>query len=668
VLKAKPEGRSVLLIYRPMWFMRSIGQRFLGILDRLQRAFHRSPPAFRRGAAMLVDALIVIESFAVALLFRFNGQVPVDFWRLFWPFAAFSAIAFVLLLNGNGVYQSILRYTGIYQGVRVLSATAMAAGGLFIAVFAIGPGGFGIMKEVNPVPLSVPLIGSLLAYVQLVAVRLYPRVFYEMSLREVERRTRTAIVGTGEPGVALAGHIWRTAAGEAQVVGFISDSRAEVGRHIEGATVLGVVDDLQGIISQHGIDQVIIAKPQAGREEMDWIWRTSIRASAEVKVMPDLGEFLAEGAIRLRELQIEDLLGREPVDIDLEALSDSINGKRVLVTGAGGSIGKELSRQISRLGPAKLVLLDRDESGLYYLNTELRREDFFDAEVFVGDVTHAERVSFAFETFGPQLVFHAAAYKHVPMMELQATEAVVNNVLGTLNVARAAGAYGTSKFINVSTDKAVNPVNVMGATKRLAEMVVKNLSAEYPETIYASVRFGNVLGSRGSVVPTFRQQIEAGGPVTVTHPDMIRYFMTIPEAVSLILQAGAMADAYGTYVLEMGRPVAITDLARKMIEIMGAPNVKIRFVGLRPGEKLKEELFEEGEEREATSHPMVFKLSSENMTPPGDPNFAELIDAMVFHARGQETGTSLEYLRRAVPNYSASDLPEKTESSLDRPL
>jgi FlaA1/EpsC-like NDP-sugar epimerase len=189
-------------------------------------------------------------------------------------------------------------------------------------------------------------------------------------------------------------------------------------------------------------------------------------------------------------------------------------------------------------------------------------------------------------------------------------------------------------------------------------MVVKNLSAEYPETVYASVRFGNVLGSRGSVVPTFRQQIEAGGPVTVTHPDMIRYFMTIPEAVSLILQAGAMAEGYGTYVLEMGRPVAITDLARKMIEIMGAPNVKIKFVGLRPGEKLKEELSEEGEERESTPHPMVFKLSSENMTPPGDPNFAELIDAMVFHARGQEAGRSLEFLRKAVPNYSAGDLPE----------
>src|SRR5918999_6263006 len=645
-----------------MWLMKRIGERLLGPVDRLQRAFHRSPPAFRRGAAMLVDALIVIESFAVALLFRFAGKVPGDFWLMFWPFALFSALAFVLLLNGNGVYQSILRYTGIYQGVRVMSATAMAAGGLFIAVFAIGPWGFGIMKEVNAVRLSVPLIGSVLAYVQLVAVRLYPRVFYELSLREVGRRTRTVIVGTEEAGVALAGHIWRSAAMETQVVGFISDSPGEVGRHIEGVPVLGVVENLEELITKHGIDQVIIAKPQASREEMDRIWSTCTNAGTEVKVMPDLGEVLTQGAIRLRELQIEDLLGREPVDIDHDVLSGYINGKRVLITGASGSIGKELSRQISRLGPAKLILLDRDESGLYYLNQELRREDFYDAEVFVGDVTIPERVSFVFERFRPQLVFHAAAYKHVPMMELQATEAIVNNVFGTLNVARVAGAYGATKFINVSTDKAVKPVNVMGATKRLAEMLVKDIAYSYPETVYASVRFGNVLGSRGSVVPTFRQQIEAGGPVTVTHPEMIRYFMTIPEAVSLILQAGALAEGYGTYVLEMGRPIRITDLAQKMIEIMGAPNVQIKFIGLRPGEKLKEELFEEGEQRKPTDHPMVFHLVSENMSPPDDSNLSELVDSIVFHAHSQEAGKSLELLHQAVPNYSAADLPETRES------
>jgi FlaA1/EpsC-like NDP-sugar epimerase len=645
-----------------MWFFQRMGERLVRPASWTQRVFRQSPPAFRRGAAMLVDAAIVVESFAVALLFRFNGDVDPAFWSTFWLFSIFAAMAFVLLLNESGVYQSILRYTGIYQGVRVASATSIAAGGLFIADFSAG-----VILGLRPVPLSVILAGAVLAYLQLVAVRLYPRVFYELSLREVGRQTRAAIVGAEEAGVWLAGHIRRSAAMETQAVGFISESPDDVGRTIEGTPVLGVVEDLEEIISHHGLDQVIVAKPQAGREEMDRIWRTCMAAGAEVKVMPELGEMLTQGAIRLRELQIEDLLGREPVDIDLDALSGYINGKRILVTGASGSIGKELSRQISRLGPAKLILLDRDESGLYYLSQELRREDFYDAEVFVGDVTIPERVGFVFERFHPQLVFHAAAYKHVPMMELQATEAIVNNVFGTLNVARAAGAYGANKFINVSTDKAVNPVNVMGATKRLAEMLVKETAGEYPDTVYASVRFGNVLGSRGSVVPTFRQQIEAGGPVTVTHPEMIRYFMTIPEAVSLILQAGAMAEDYGTYVLEMGRPVRITDLARKMIEIMGTPNIQIKLIGLRPGEKLKEELFEEGEHRMPTEHPMVFHLISENMSPPEGSDLPELVDAMVFSARGQEAGKSLELLRRAVPNYSAADLPETSESGFNYP-
>ncbi len=618
---------------------------------------------------MMVDAAIVIESFVVALLFRFDGNIELPFRFSFWPFVLASAVLFVLLLRANGVYQSILRYTGIYQGVRIASATSIATGILFLADFAIGPDGVGFMNF-NPVPLSVVLMGAVLAYLQLVAVRLYPRVFYELSLREIGRRKRTAIVGTGEQGVALAGHIWRTAAMEMQIVGFVAEDSEDVGKHIEGVSVVGTVDDIEKAISENGVDQVIIATPQASREQIDRIWRTCVRAKAEVKVMPDLGELLTEGTIRLRDIQIEDLLGREPVDIDLDALSEYVNGKRVLVTGAGGSIGRELSRQISRLGPSRLVLLDRDESGLYYLNQELRREEFHDAEIMVGDVTVSERLSFIFERFRPQLVFHAAAYKHVPMMELQATEAIFNNVFGTLNVARSAGAYGAEKFINVSTDKAVHPANVMGATKRLAEMISRDLSSEYPETVFASVRFGNVLGSRGSVIPTFRQQIEAGGPVTVTHPDMIRYFMTIPEAVSLILQAGSMAEretGYATYMLEMGRPVRIMELAQNMIEIMGATDVQIKFVGLRPGEKLSEQLSEDGEKQLETSHAMVYRLT----TPKEEEKlsseaFMSLVDGMVHESKSQESEKAMKLLKNALPTYSeaALEVPENERRSL----
>ncbi|MBA4115460.1 MAG: polysaccharide biosynthesis protein, partial [Rubrobacter sp.] len=300
-------------------------------------------------------------------------------------------------------------------------------------------------------------------------------------------------------GVSLARQLWRTPDAELTPVGFVDQSGGRLsGGQIEGISVLGGVEDIERLVVEEGVDQILIALPEASSDEIDRIWRECIKTPAEVKVVPKLTEFLGGGALRLRELQIQDLLGRQPVDIDLGALTEFVSGKRVLVTGAGGSIGSELSRQISRLGPAHLVLLDRDESALHYLDEELSREDFTDAELIVCDVTNRERVHALFARLQPHLVFHAAAYKHVPLMETHASEAVSNNVGGTLSVARAAGQFRTEKFINVSTDKAVHPVNVMGATKRLSEMLVRSAAEEYPETLYASVRFGNVLGSRGA--------------------------------------------------------------------------------------------------------------------------------------------------------------------------
>ena len=623
--------------------MRRVGSSpgFLGRLLGLGGS--SSSPAVRRVAAMVVDALIVLESFVVALLFRFDGAVPEGWWDRFWPFAMLSVAVFVALLFENGVYKNVLRYTGVYQGLQVASATAIAAGVLLVVDFAIS------FVWPRPVPLSVILVGVLLAYVQLVAVRLYPRVFYERSLREVGQRERALIAGAGEAGVALARQLWRTPSANLEPVCFVDEETRLHGEHIEGIPVLGGVEDIEEIVEEQGIDQILIALPEATSEEIDRIWRECVKTEAEVKVVPKLTEFLGQEAVRLRELEIQDLLGRQPVEIDLDALAEFINSKHVLVTGAGGSIGSELSRQISRLGPAHLVLLDRDESALYYLNEELTREGFAGAELVVGDVTNAEKMRTLFEHLRPQLVFHAAAYKHVPLMERHASESVYNNVGGTLIAARAAGEFGVEKFINVSTDKAVNPANVMGATKRFAEMIVRSAAEEYPQTLYASVRFGNVLGSRGSVVPTFRRQIEAGGPVTVTHPEMARYFMIIPEAVSLILQAGAMADSYGTYVLEMGRPVKIVDLATKMIEVMGAKDVEIKFIGLRPGEKLHETLSEESERRTATDHPMVFRLIPKD---PASSEILEVAEEMSFFARAGDDEKTLELLRRVVPNYS----------------
>ena len=620
---------------------------------RLLGLAHPASPFVRRTAAVLVDALILVESFVVALLFRFDAQVPTNYWASFWWFAVLSTAVFIAFLLESGVYKNVSRYTGVYQGVRVASATALATGVLLIANLGLE------RLWVRPVPLSVLLVGSVLAYVQLVAVRLYPRVFYERSLREVGERERALIVGTGEVGVTLARQLWRTPDAEMKPVGFVDHTDGRLrGGLIEGIPVLGGIEDIERLVDEQGIDQILIALPEASSEEIDRVWRECVKTEAEVKVVPKLTEFLGRATVRLRELQIQDLLGRQPVEIDLDALAEFVNGKRVLVTGAGGSIGSELSRQISHLGPAHLVLLDRDESALHYLNEELARDGSASAELIVGDVTNMEKVRVLFTRLQPQLVFHAAAYKHVPLMELHASEAVYNNVGGTLNVARAAGESRTEKFINVSTDKAVNPANIMGATKRLAEMIVHSAADEYLETLYASVRFGNVLGSRGSVVPTFRRQIEAGGPVTVTHPEMTRYFMTIPEAVSLILQAGAMADSYGTYVLEMGRPVRIVDLATKMIEVMGAKDIEIKFVGLRPGEKLHEMLSEESERRAATAHSMVFRLLSKD---PPSSDLLEVAEEISFFARAGDDEKVLNLLRRSVPNYpvvESGSIPE----------
>lgn len=624
----------------------------MGIPDKLKYWFSSWSPGARRAGAMAVDAIIVVESFAMALLFRFNGSVPDGFWERFWPFALLSALLFLGLLYESGVYRNVLRYTGIYQGVRIAGATSMAAGVLVVTNLLIG------MVWLRPVPLSVILVGAVLAYVQIVAVRLYPRIFYEFSLREVGERYRAIIVGAEESGVMLARQIGRTPEMGIRLTGFVDADRSLWGKQIEGVPVLGGPEDLRRLIETQGVDQVLIAMSGAAPEQIEHIWQECVDLPVEVKVVPKLSEVLAQGTVRLRELRIQDLLGREPVHIDLDALAAFINGKRVLVTGAGGSIGSELCRQISHLGPAKLVALDRDESALYYLEQELHQEGYFDMEAVVGDVTIPERMQDLFNGFRPQLVFHAAAYKHVPLMELHVAEAIVNNVEGTLNVARTAGEFGVEKFINVSTDKAVNPANVMGATKRLAEMIVRGCALKYTDTTYASVRFGNVLGSRGSVVPTFKRQIEAGGPVTVTHPDMTRYFMIIPEAVSLILQAGSMVESYGTYVLEMGRPVNIMDLAHKMIEIMGAKGIQIKFIGLRPGEKLREELFEAGERQMKTGHPMIFRLMFKGSL---QPDFWKGIERVISYARRQESEKALELLRLLVPTYRSAEESSQAE-------
>jgi FlaA1/EpsC-like NDP-sugar epimerase len=463
--------------------------------------------------------------------------------------------------------------------------------------------------------------------------------------------TRLLIVGAGQAADLVLRDIVANGHSQHEVVGLVDDDRRLTGMTLHQRRVLGTVDDIGRLVREQDVEEILIAAPSATPDQLKRILRLSRPTGLPVKTLPSLKD-LVEGKVSVRdarELRIEDLLGRPLADIDLGAIRGYLYEKRVMITGASGSIGSELARQVVALGPSDLILVDNDESGLYYLHEELRKMGARRYLIRPTSVTLNGKMERVFEETRPQVVFHAAAYKHVPLMELNPDEAVVTNIKGTYVVGDLAGRFGAERVINISTDKAVAPVNVMGATKRAGELVTSFLGRRYPQTHYTSVRFGNVLGSQGSVIPIFQRQIEGGGPVTITHPEMTRYFMMISEAVQLVLQAAALQDeisvphlgpgrllpetsngharngnaretaisgqpvcvtghCQGVFVLEMGRPMRIIDLARQMIDLLADPSeeVPLRVTGVRPGEKLHEELFTSDEAAVRTSHPLIY--------------------------------------------------------------
>ena len=425
-----------------------------------------------------------------------------------------------------------------------------------------------------------------------------------------EGKTNTMIVGAGEAGNTLLKELQNSKFVEQNVCCLVDDDPGKIGKYLRGVLVAGNRKDICRLAEEYHIDEIMIAIPSASHAEIQELLDICSQTSCKLKVLPGIYQ-LVNGEVsvsKLRNVEIEDLLGREPIDTQVESIMGYVSGKVVLVTGGGGSIGSELCRQIARHEPRQLVIFDIYENNAYDIQQELKRDyPELNLVVLIGSVRITHRINGVFEKYHPQIVYHAAAHKHVPLMEDSPNEAIKNNVMGTYKTAQAADKYGVSRFVLISTDKAVNPTNIMGASKRLCEMVIQMMNNR-SKTEFVAVRFGNVLGSNGSVIPLFKKQIEEGGPVTVTHPDIIRYFMTIPEAVSLVLQAGARAKGGEIFVLDMGKPVKILDLALNLIRLSGLKpyeDIDIVFTGLRPGEKLYEELLMDEEGLQSTDNELI---------------------------------------------------------------
>ncbi len=546
-----------------------------------------------------LDALLVSAALTFAFLIRFDGKLgPVFLQQLLALLPVFAC----LRISANwacGVYRRLWRYTGLTEVVELAVSVLIVTTILMIAR-ALGH------LEVQDQQLSygVILTEPGVSFLLLAGARVIRRMQTEHQQRRHWRqpvRRRGLVVGAGDAGQMVVKELANRRDIGVDVVGFVDDDPQKVHKRIGSLTVFGTTADLARLSEDLFIDQVIIAIPSAPPAEVRRIVDICRTAEVETRILPGLFE-LIDGRVsinQLRQVSLEDLLGREPVDLNSASIADYIEGRRVLVTGAGGSIGSELCRQIMRFQPEELILLGRGENSIFMINEELkRRPEPVKLTPIIADIRDNNRLVNIFSKHRPQVVFHAAAHKHVPLMEENVCEAVTNNIGGTQNLSHLSEEYGVETFVLVSSDKAVNPTSVMGATKRIAELVIQDL-ARTSKTKFAAVRFGNVLDSRGSVLPIWRAQIAAGGPVTVTHPDVTRYFMLIPEAVQLIIQAGAIGARGDIFVLDMGRPIKILDLSLDLIKLSGlrpGHDIEIKFVGLRPGEKLHEELLtaEEG--------------------------------------------------------------------------
>lgn len=604
---------------------------------------------------LVLIALAVFLAFAVRFDWRFYQ------YRLEFPaYLAAALIVRPIVFHVFGLYRRLWRYASVAE----LLATAMAVFFSSLALVALVAGGL-VLRPRLEFSRAVILLDALLTLVFLGGLRMSVRVIaerrrlYGRGTPGERRRTRVLIAGAGQAGVLVLRELQSNPQLPMTAVGFLDDDETKVGKVISGVSVLGTLKALPDVVRRHGVNEVIIAMPTAPGSMLRALADACREQGVTSKTIPGVFELL-HGRVeisRLRHVDISDLLRRSPVSAPL-ADDSYVSGRVVLVTGAGGSIGSELCRQVAAAGPSRLVLLGHGENSLFEAQNELRVAfPNLPMATVIADVRNRARLDTVFRRHRPRVVFHAAAHKHVPLLEDNAEEAITNNVRGTKNVVDASLAAGVERLVMISTDKAASPANVMGASKRLAEMCVRDAASRHGVS-YVVVRFGNVLGSRGSVVPFFKRQIERGGPVTVTHPEMTRFFMTIPEAVHLVLQAGGMGKGGELYVLDMGQPVKIVDLARDLISLSGLTEqeIPIVFTGIRPGEKLDERLYEEGAQISHTSCTGIMRVVEPNGVP--DAPVERMVESVVAACAGGDRMQIEAELARWIPSYVPDLTPQ----------
>ena len=613
---------------------------------------------FRR----LLIVLAHIAAFAVSLLLAFlltNNMRLAREW-LFYQYLPMLLLALPVKLIVFGLlkqYRGWWRYVGISDLMAIAKASLLST--FLIVILWVGFGsidtlrrGFDQLANVSQGTIMLDLFTTIML---LGGLRMVIRMYNEEVLSEATAGgiKRFLIIGAGDAGEALLREIMRMRVEQYDVIGFVDDDPAKLGTSIHGITVLGNVEQLPEICQKQRIEEIAIAMPSNTPSQLRHVVRICEGAKVRFRTVPSITD-IASGKLRvsqIRDVDINDLLGRDVVQLDLDLIENFLKDKVILVTGAGGSIGSEMCRQVCNFAPKLLLLVEQAENPLFYIERELTSR-FADVPMaaLVCDITNKTRVQQIFDKYKPEVVIHAAAHKHVPLMETNPGEAVRNNITGTMTIANVAAAAGTNNFVMISTDKAVNPTSIMGSSKRIAEMFIQDLN-DTSNTHFVTVRFGNVLGSQGSVVPIFKKQIAAGGPVTVTHPEMRRYFMTIPEASQLVLQAATMGRGGEIFVLDMGEPVKIVDLARELITLSGfrpGEDIEVVFTGTRPGEKLFEELSIEGEDMLPTVHP---KIGIWQNIPADRQTLREKIVSLIETAETQNHEKIVEIIKQLIPEY-----------------